>query len=107
MCPHQKIIDLYNNILGKELSRVKSKLWNGTRQVSLQSRWKEDKERQNVEWWEKYFEEVNKSDFLMGRVPGRNGQQPFRADMGWLINKSNIVKVLEGKYLNKNSEEVW
>jgi hypothetical protein len=98
-CPHQKIIESYNKIL-PSLPRVKAKLWNGTRQKNLQSRWKEDPDRQSVEWWDKLFQSIAKTPFLLGQ-----NKTGWRADLGWIINASNIVKILEGKY--KEKEEKW
>ena len=101
-CPHLKIVGAYNSILGDKLPRVKPKLWNGVRKKHLQARWKEDKDRQNLAWWKKYFTRVRSSDFLCGG----NGKA-WTADMGWLINANNMVKVLEGKYKNKHERSMW
>ena len=48
-CPHEKIIKLYHQIL-PELPQVK--IWNDTQKKILRTRWKEDPERQNIEWWQ-------------------------------------------------------
>lgn len=91
-CPHQKIIFSYNSILS-QLPEVKSKLWNGTRRTHLAARWKEDKERQNLIWWKEYFESISSMPFLCG-----DNDRNWKADLGWLINQNNMIKVLEGKY---------
>jgi phage replication O-like protein O len=101
LCPHQKIVDLYHQIL-PELTRVKE--WNNGRRGFLNSRWKEKPERQNLEWWENFFSQVKKSDFLMGKI------NFFKCDLEWLIRPNNFIKVLEGKYDNKDSnnrKELW
>ena len=100
-CPHQKIIDLYHEIL-PELPRIK--VWNETRKRYLQAKWKEDSERQNLEWWENYFKLVKKCPFLLGQIETRNGTT-FRADLEWLIRPNNFAKVLEGKYLPDTSSD--
>ena len=88
-CPHQEIIALYHEIL-PELSAVKD--WTEKRRKNLQSRWREDANRQSLDYWKRFFSFVSKSDFLMGR------KTEFRADLEWLVNSSNFVKVIEGKY---------
>jgi len=94
-CPHQQIIELYHKIL-PELPKIME--WTPQRQAFLRARWKESKNRQNLAWWQLFFEKVKKSDFLMGRV------KEFRADLEWLIRPKNFPKVLEGRYDNRQSE---
>jgi hypothetical protein len=88
-CPHEEIIALYHKIL-PELPVVK--IWTPKRQGYLRSRWKEAPERQNIEWWEKYFTKIKQSPFLTGNV------NDFKASLEWVVNQSNMVKILEGKY---------
>lgn len=97
MCPHQKIIDLYHQHLPM-CPIVRD--WTDTRRRMLQTRWKEKKERQSLDWWEAFFMYVAKSDFLTGKLPGRNGGKPFLVDLEWLIKPTNFVKVIEGRYEN-------
>lgn len=95
-CPHQKIIDLYHNIL-PELPSVRG--WENKREDMLRARWQENPERQKLEWWDKFFKHVKESKFLLGKVKPRDGsKKPFKADLEWLIRPNNFPKVLEGKY---------
>ena len=96
-CPHLEIIEAYNSILGQQgLPIVRPGLWAGSkREIHLRARWKEDPSRQTVDFWERFFAYVAKSDFLMGRV---DGQRTWRADLGWLINRENFDKVFQGNY---------
>ncbi|RLA93087.1 MAG: hypothetical protein DRG83_21535, partial [Deltaproteobacteria bacterium] len=94
-CPHKEIIELYHEIL-PELPRVMG--WKGTREQYLRTRWREDPQRQDLGWWREFFQKVRESDFLMGRVPPRNGDRPFMADLEWLVRPNNFLKVLEGRY---------
>jgi phage replication O-like protein O len=89
VCPHQKIQDLYHEIL-PELRQVR--IWGDARKKFLKARWVESKKRQTLGWWRGYFEYVKKSDFLMGR------KSDFQADLEWLIRPANFIKVIEGKY---------
>lgn len=91
-CPHQEIINNYHEIL-PELPAVR--IWTDKRKKLLAARWKEDKDRQNIEWWRKFFRFVRTSDFLMGR------SSSFQANLEWLVNASNFVKVIEGNYDNR------
>lgn len=93
-CPHQKIIDLYHEVL-PAARRVRE--WTPARQQALRARWREKPERQNIDWWRKFFTYVGTSAFLCGRTttPGR---KPFDLSLEWLCNSSNFVKTLEGAY---------
>lgn len=96
-CPHLAIVELYNSILGQQgLTLVRPGLWAGSsRETSLKARWREDASRQNLEFWRKFFEYVGKSDFLTGRT---GGDRKWSADLGWLLERRNFIKVMEGKY---------
>jgi len=88
-CPHKDIVAIYHEVL-PELRAVK--VWNSTREKRLRARWREDKSRQTLDWWRKYFESVRASDLLMGR------KGDWSADFDWLICPTNMAKVLEGRY---------
>ena len=88
-CPHKDIVAIYHDVL-PELRAVK--VWNSTREKRLRARWREDKARQSLDWWRKYFESVRASDLLMGR------KGDWTADFDWLICPTNMAKVLEGRY---------
>ncbi len=100
VCPHKEIIEAYHRIL-PELPRVIQ--WTDARKAFLQLRWREDTERQSLDWWQMFFRQVSKSDFLMGRVDCKD-QESFQANLEWLIRPSNFVKVLEGNYNNRKEE---
>jgi len=93
-CPHDEIISLYHEYL-PVCPQVR--VWTDKRKKMLRARWREDVKRQNMEWWKKYFNFVASCDFLVGKG---GGERPFFADLEWLVNPSNMVKVIEGKYQN-------
>lgn len=100
-CPHDAIIALYHEILPHA---PKVRIWNEARKRYLTTRWREDKTRQNLDWWRKLFTYVAKSNFLCGRVTptgSREGSAPFVANLEWIIKPSNIVKIIEGNYENR------
>lgn len=94
-CPHDEIIAAYHELLPACLP---VKVWNTTRRAYLQQRWREDKQRQSVEWWRRFFAYVAKSEFLTGRADSQSGRDPFVADLEWLVRPKNFVKVIEGRY---------
>jgi hypothetical protein len=99
-CPHREIIEAYNSILSEKMPAVKESLWNGTRKKNLIARWREDSDRQSVEWWKDYFQSVRDTPFLVGE-----NDRKWVADMGWLIVQGNMVKVIEGKYPRKQKSD--
>lgn len=92
--PVQAIVDLFNETL-PEFPRVV--LINKGRQASLKARWDESDVHQSLEFWADFFQSVRGSDFLMGKIHGRDAK-PFRCSFDWLICPSNFVKVVEGNY---------
>lgn len=94
-CPHNEIIKIYHETL-PELPPVKS--WNESSQAKMKARWREDPERQALDWWRSFFsEQIRKSDFLMGRV------KEFNATLDWIVGPQNFQKILNGQYVNNNN----
>jgi len=102
--PHAEVIELYHRLL-PDLPRVQ--IWSKKRKSYLESRWKEDVDRQSLAWWEDYFGIVSKSPFLLGKAEQRNGDKSFKADLEWLILPNNLPKVLEGRYLENRPKGSW
>ena len=100
-CPHEKIKQLYHNIL-PELPKIE--IWTQTRRSHLKSRWtqkhktKTGRISNTIEFWEGLFTYIRGSKFLMGESPGRNGGPPFKATLDWIIKSENFAKIVEGKY---------
>ena len=94
-CPHQEIIELYH----KHLPMCPTvKQWTDKRQSLLRQRWKEEADRQDVEWWARFFGYISNSSFLTGRVNTHPDRKPFVVDLEWIIKPSNFVKIIEGRY---------
>jgi hypothetical protein len=96
-CPHQDIIALYAKHIPVG---IQPKVWNETRQSALRARWREDKKRQSLQWWEELFVYISKSDFLMGKVSSKD-KRPFEISLDWICKSENFLKIIEGKYENK------
>lgn len=84
---YNKIIDAYHTT-----SFTKIKKLTDARKTHIQARIKEYDEQCVID----VILKASKSDFLRG-----NNNKRWRADLDWLINPNNFVKVMEGKYDNK------
>jgi hypothetical protein len=103
LCPHEAVIALYHEIL-PELPKVRD--WGKNARAQLGARWNENVERQSLGWWREYFESIRSMNWLMGRVPSKDGQEPFKADMLWLVGVKNMDKVFSGRYLRGKSSDM-
>jgi hypothetical protein len=97
--PTNKIVGLYHDVLGQWLPKVAKVT--PKRRGQIRQRWIQD--MPNLPSWQAYFERVSRCPFLLGQVPGREGQPPFRASIEWLTNETNYTKVIEGKYENQQT----
>lgn len=91
--PAKAIHDLYNEICTRLPT---SRGLSPKRRDQIQARWKEDTERQSLDWWRAFFEYVNQSDFLANGLGSWKG-----ANLEWITNANNMVKIIEGQYENE------
>ena len=89
----EKISELWNEIL-TPLGFPRILKNTPAREKSLKARVKTSSERKNLDWWQKLFERIAQSDFLRSK-------NWFTLD--WLLNENNLVKLLEGKYDNREN----
>jgi predicted phage replisome organizer len=89
---YQQIADMYNDIC---ISFPKVRSLSEDRKKAIKARLK----TYSVEDFEKLFRKAEASTFLKG-ANNRN----WSATFDWLIKDSNIAKVLDGNYDNKNSK---
>jgi len=64
----------------------------------LAARLNELRKEKSAEWWDTFFAEVQRSQFLTGRTVPTNGRPVFRADLFWATGPVNLSKILSGKY---------
>ena len=70
-----------------------------TRQAQLKKRCLEDIDRQLPEWWEKFFRDAARSDFLTGRTANERKWVP---DFDFFLQPKSFTRVLEGFYHKSN-----
>ena len=91
----QTVCDLYNSIC---LSYPKIKKLSEARKKAIKARMSSG---YTVDDFKTLFEKAEASSFLKGA-----NKQDWRATFDWLITDSNMAKVLDGNYDNKNSQTV-
>lgn len=85
--PYEQIFNAY---AAKLPTLPQLKIKDKARKDLVKSAWRRDERFQTVEFWEKYFDYVKKSPFLMTE---------FKAiGFDWLMKPANFKKVLEGNY---------
>lgn len=98
-CPHQEIIALYAKHLPMG---IQPRTWTGSRAVALKARWREDKKRQSLAWWERFFAYIATSPFLTGKVYDTN-RKPFEITLEWIVTPKNFAKIIDGNYHSKEA----
>lgn len=89
--PTEEILKLYHELCPK-LPKVKT--FDSGRRKAVGARWREDKTRQTLAWWRRFFSFVNnKCPFLVG-----DNDRQWRANFDFLMKKQNMRKVIENGY---------
>lgn len=97
--PYQKILDLYHSIC---VSLPKVRTLTATRKKHTKARYSEN--NNNIVVFEELFKRAEQSDFLTGRIKSNNPKYgKFKANYDWLLNETNMAKVLEDRYANNKS----
>ena len=89
--PHDEIISAYHEIL-PELPKVR--VWSDKKRKELRARWREDKRRQSVDWWRRFFTRIRDCEFLMG------AKTEWQANLGWIVQAGNFEKIMNGQYIS-------
>jgi len=92
---YQRIADMYNETC---VSFPKLRTLSDSRKKAIKARLRTYSE----EDFKTLFEKAEASDFLKG-----NNNRNWSADFDWLLKDSNMPKVLEGKYDNREKENGW
>ncbi len=111
-CPYAELLRLYARRL-PELPQPRHSLWvDGAGGKAMKARWRwvltsryesgdragkrmAETEAEALDWFDRFFEYVARSNWLMGR--DRN----WNCNLAWLMKLENFTKVLSGNYDNK------
>ena len=112
-CPVRQLVMLFVDKC-RSLPKPRIELWKESQGAeAMRQRWKwllspdtlrEDGSRyaetaaEAVDWFGRFFESVEESDFLTGRV----GKGKF--DLSWLMKRENFMKVVQGNYENRGGQ---
>lgn len=91
--PYERVVELYHSYCP---SLPKVMIINNTRKNLIKARFNEYK--QDLGIFEVLFSKAEESDFLKG-----NSKNGWKANFDWLLNSSNMAKVIEDTYKNKKS----
>lgn len=89
--PYEKIKDLFHSIC---TSYPKVLKLSNSRKKAIAARYKEYD--YNIDTFKDLFTKAEQSEFLKG-----NNDRKWKANFDWLMNQSNMIKVLEDTYKNK------
>ena len=102
--PVQKIVEIYNEVLGESLGRVLKVTQ--SRVQAIRARWRDilhDCEcadtKAGLEMVRDYFKAVSQSNFLMGRTNNPNHPN-WKADFDFLLKQKTYTNILEKRYSN-------
>ena len=101
---YQRIVEAYNRTLPELPS---SGRLTEPRKRAIDARIREDPDRSDLDWWERYFLGVRDFPWLMGNNP-----HGWRASLDWLIGEEGMQKTVEGCFsrstcTNGGSESGW
>ena len=90
----KELIDEYNSICGDKLPNAIQ--ITAKRKRAIKARLKTYSREEII----KVFRLANESNFLCG-----DNDRGWKADIDWLLNENNMIKVLEGRYTNNSSSK--
>ncbi len=95
---HQQIADMWNASFS-ELPNVKKLTVKRKSHINaVIKEFGKSHNLNNPERWRDLFDYISTSDFLMGRT------NDWRCDFDFVINKNNLLKIIEGKYENTRTQ---
>ena len=89
--PYQKILDIYSEVC---VSFGKVRALSDERRKHIGARYKQY--GNDIDIFKELFIKAESSDFLKG-----DNNKKWKADFDWMMNETNMAKILEGKYVNK------
>jgi hypothetical protein len=106
-CPYERIAKAWNSVCLSMPAVKPVAEWNPERRTACRSRWNDKAALKKyatvdagVAYWTRLFGVIQESDFLAGRA----GE--WCADFDWVMKPKNLIKIIEGKYVNREPEAV-
>lgn len=94
------IVEIWNTQLSPlGVSKIASLVPTSSRCKHLKARLKE----YGVDSFQKVVDKIKDSDFLLGKIEGKDGRKPFKLTFTWIVDPTHYVETLEGKYDNRSS----
>lgn len=94
----KSVVELWNEMFTDTYAR-QMEIITPARRASIQTRIKND--FNNIGSWKGFFEVIQQSDFLMGKVQSQD-RRPFKISLEWVCKPANLAKILEGHYHAKS-----
>lgn len=91
----KEILDLWNQQCEKSKGLQPARGLNSSRLAAVARLVEEMPTQQD---WINYFLKIGKSKFLTGKVQNKNGGDPFRANLDFVLHQGNYLKIVEGFY---------
>lgn len=102
-CPMQGIADAWNAVAVSMPAVKPVAEWADARKRMVKARWvdklklkKYSDKTTGIDYWTRLFARVEASDFLAGRGGGT-----FTATLDWVMNPTNLAKIIENGYPNR------
>jgi uncharacterized protein YdaU (DUF1376 family) len=104
-CPHKDLLKLYQKHLPY---LTQPRLWEGSRQASMRSRWVQASKpseyspkgystlEDGLAWWDSFFGYIA-TDTNLSKGYESNGRT-WKPDLVWIVNPTNFAKIIDGKY---------
>ena len=93
-CVLEKMLDLWKRCIGQEVTLTRERKCQLHSILSLYF-------QSDVHQWEHFCERIKGSPFLMGKGPRK-----WHVTLDWILNESNLRKILKGKFDNPESLEL-
>jgi hypothetical protein len=108
-CPHEKIVNLWNELTKGVLPRVNVWEQGSERYRNLAARWtttmellekngKQASEMEGLATFVKIIRYILSTQFLTGRVNGRDGRPPFKATLEFFAQSKSFQNIVDRKY---------
>lgn len=99
----EEIVSLWNQIVFAKWGHYQAYGATKERMRMIHARMVEDKQREELSWWENYFRRIANSE-IMEKAYFSDKRW---GDLTWCLYPGNMTKILEGRYDNGSSVSQW